>query len=151
MTTFLLVRHAEADYSGPMKWGVTGWGGDIAPLTQKGIEQVKIKGPGLAEFKPDIILTSSMSRAVQTVLLLNKYMDFIVENEFRLLISLDGDKNNNIYRLNKFAKGSSFDKVYSNIKLLQKNHPEYFNKNVQFNAVLHNKYSIGEIHNFFKY
>ena len=48
MTTFLLVRHAEADYSGPMKWGVKGWGGDIAPLTPQGIEQVKIKGPELA-------------------------------------------------------------------------------------------------------
>ena len=73
MTTFLLVRHAEADYSGPMKWGVTGWGADIAPLTSRGIEQVKRKGPELAGFNPEIILCSSMSRAVQTVLLLNEY------------------------------------------------------------------------------
>lgn len=85
MTMFLLVRHAEADYSGPMKWGVKGWGGDIAPLTAKGIEQVKTKGSELAEFRPDIILSSSMSRAVQTVLLLKDYMNNIpVHIEFDL-------------------------------------------------------------------
>lgn len=85
MTTFLLVRHAEADYSGPMKWGVAGWGGDIAPLTQKGIEQVKERGPELSGFRPDIILCSSMSRAVQTVLLLREYMnDVPVSVEFDL-------------------------------------------------------------------
>jgi uncharacterized phosphatase len=85
MTTFLLVRHADTDYSGPKKWGVTGWGGDIAPLSSKGIEQVKTKGPELAEFKPDIILCSSMSRALQTVLLLKEYMkDIPVSIEFDL-------------------------------------------------------------------
>lgn len=85
MTTFLLVRHAEADYSGPKKWGVTGWGGDIAPLTTKGIAQVKEKGPELAGFEPDIILCSSMSRAVQTVLLLKEYMNGVPVNiEFDL-------------------------------------------------------------------
>ena len=85
MTTFLFVRHAEADYSGPKKWGVRGWGTDIAPLTPKGIEQVKNKGSELAEFKPDIILCSSMSRAVQTVLLLKEYMnDVPVKVEFDL-------------------------------------------------------------------
>jgi len=85
MTTFFLVRHAEADYSGPMKWGVKGWGGDIAPLTSKGIEQVKDSGAGLAEFKPDIILCSSMSRAIQTILILKEYMgDVPVKVEFDL-------------------------------------------------------------------
>ena len=70
--------------------------------------------------------------------LLNRYMDFLAENDFFLLISLDGDCQSDAYRV--FHDGSSsFDRVFSNIKLLQSRYPDYFAKNVQFNAVLHNK------------
>ena len=39
-------------------------------------------------------------------LLLHKYMDFLKDNDFYLLISLDGDKENNGYRVDKVNENS---------------------------------------------
>jgi uncharacterized protein len=80
-------------------------------------------------------------------LLLDKYMNFIVENNFDLLISLDGNCYNNSYRLDKNGK-SVFHKVIRNIQMLKDKYPEYFNKKVNFNSVLHNKNSITDIYNY---
>ena len=81
--------------------------------------------------------------------LLDRYMDFLAENDFFLLISLDGDRQSDAYRV--FHDGSSsFDRVFSNIKLLQSRYPDYFAKNVQFNAVLHNKNDVPGLLAFFK-
>lgn len=38
--------------------------------------------------------------------LLHKHIDYLVENGFRLLISLDGDKINHSYRINKKRSNS---------------------------------------------
>ncbi len=82
-------------------------------------------------------------------LLLYKYIDFLVENDFSLLISLDGDEYCNSYRINKNKKESYF-KVVENIELIKKKHPAYFKSNVNFNAVLHNKNSVASITEYFK-
>ena len=82
-------------------------------------------------------------------LLLDKHMDFLASNDFRLLISLDGNKFNNSYRVSKSGQ-SSYDCVIYNIDKLKSSYPEYFNKKVSFNAVLHNRNSVSEIFNFFK-
>lgn len=82
-------------------------------------------------------------------LLLDRYMDFLAEKEFRLLLSLDGDELGSSYRVDKQGKGS-FKRVFSNIKLLQDTYPEYFDKYVNFNAVLHDRNSIESIYNFIK-
>ncbi len=81
--------------------------------------------------------------------LLDKNMGFLAKHNFSTLISLDGDENNNSYRVFKDNK-NSFQKVYNNIILLKKNYPKYFKKHVNFNAVLHNKNSVSEIHSFIK-
>jgi uncharacterized protein len=80
-------------------------------------------------------------------LLLDRYMDYLAEKEFYLLCSLDGDKIGNGYRVRKDGT-SSFDKVFSNIKLLQSKHPEYFLKFVSFNTVLHNLNSVQDTNAF---
>lgn len=81
--------------------------------------------------------------------LLGKYMDFLVKNDFDLLISLDGNEINNGYRV--FPNGSSsFSIIYNNIKALQEKYPDYFDKRVNFNSVLHSKNSVSEIHEFIK-
>ena len=49
-------------------------------------------------------------------MLLDKYMDFLVEKEFRLLISLDGDKDGQVYRVDAAGR-NSFDRVFANICL----------------------------------
>lgn len=62
-------------------------------------------------------------------MLLDKYMDFLVEKEFRLLISLDGDEEGHSYRVDASGK-NSFQRVFKNIKLLQEKYPEYFERYV---------------------
>lgn len=83
-------------------------------------------------------------------LLLHKYMDFLKDNDFYLLISLDGDKENNGYRVDKVDE-NSFDRIVANIDGLRERYPDYFTTNVDFNAVLHNKNTVESIYRFFKY
>lgn len=82
-------------------------------------------------------------------MLLDKYMEYLVEKEFSLLISLDGDKTAHSYRVTHSGK-NSFDKVFTNVKGLQNKHPNYFAKNVNFNAVLHNRSSVDGVYYFIK-
>lgn len=79
--------------------------------------------------------------------LLDKYMDFLVKKNFHILISLDGDAKANSYRLDKLGK-ETFNAVTSNIKLLRTEYPDYFDRNVEFNSVLHNRNSVEGINSF---
>ncbi len=80
-------------------------------------------------------------------MLLHKYMDFLVENNFHLLISLDGNEENNSYRTSKCG-ANSFKNITKNINLLQSKYPKYFDDFVNFNAVLHNRNSVEDIYNY---
>lgn len=82
-------------------------------------------------------------------LLLSHHIDFLVEHNFEVLISLDGDREDNAARV--FKNGNnSFDSVINNITIIKERYPAFFEKNVSFNAV-YNKYSDFErIDSFFK-
>jgi len=82
-------------------------------------------------------------------LLLDRYMDFLVEKDFNLLISLDGDEAGNGYRIHKNGK-LAFPDIMKNVELLKTKHPRYFKEKVNFNAVLHNLNSVSRIYHFFK-
>ena len=79
--------------------------------------------------------------------LLHKYMDFLVENNFSILISLDGDKDSHSYRVDHLGR-NSFDKVFANVELLRQKHPSFFRTNVNFNSVLHNRNNVSDISKF---
>lgn len=81
--------------------------------------------------------------------LLERYMDYLVEKDFNILISLDGNAENTAYRVD-FSGNHSFDKIINNVNALRDKYPDYFAKKVNFNAVLHNKNSVEDIHRFFK-
>lgn len=81
--------------------------------------------------------------------LIEKYMDFLVENKFNLLISLDGNRENNSYRVFKDGK-PSYSHVLKSVLALKNKYPEYFKNRVNFNTVLHNKNSVSDIHKYFK-
>lgn len=81
--------------------------------------------------------------------LLDRYMDFLVEKEFRLLISLDGDKEGQSYRVDAAGK-NSFDRVYQNILTLKERYPDYYKRFVRFNSVLHNRNSVESTFRFIK-
>jgi uncharacterized protein len=80
--------------------------------------------------------------------LLHKYIHFLAENTFHLLISIDGNETNHSYRLFRRNKENSFRKVIENIDMVQRDYPEYFAEYVNFNAVLHNRNSVKDIYEF---
>lgn len=95
-----------------------------------------------------------MNRRIQfamtsNCLLLDKYMDYLAEKDIALLASLDGNESENGYRVRKDGS-SSFKKVFGNIKLLQEKYPEYFERQVMFNAVIHSKNSLSSVYHFIK-
>lgn len=82
-------------------------------------------------------------------MLLNRYADFLSEHSFQLLVSLDGDAYSNGYRTDH-AGNSSFDRVYKNIRYVREKYPDFFEKNVRFNAVLHDRNSYDGLVAFFQ-
>lgn len=80
-------------------------------------------------------------------MLIDRYVDYLAEKRFQLMISLDGDRENHSYRVDHSGK-NSFDTVLANIELLRSKYPEYYKRNVRFNAVLHNRNSVASISNF---
>ncbi|MCX6581145.1 MAG: radical SAM peptide maturase [Candidatus Aminicenantes bacterium] len=82
-------------------------------------------------------------------LLLERYMDFLVEHKFNLLVSLDGDEHSNSYRVCKDGS-PAYPHIMRNARALSEMYPDYFKKNVNFNAVFHNRNSVSTLHRFFK-
>lgn len=82
-------------------------------------------------------------------LLLDKYMNYLVKWDVKLLISLDGGKTNDSYRVTKNGK-ESFNIVLRNILLLKERYQDYFERSVDFNSVLHNRNSVKETIEFIK-
>lgn len=82
-------------------------------------------------------------------MLLDRYIDYLEEKDFRLLISLDGNEEGHSYRVDHAGK-NSFDKVFRNISKAQQEHPRFFESNVNFNTVLHNRNSVEESYEFIK-
>jgi len=82
-------------------------------------------------------------------LLINKYIDYLHENNFCLMISLDGTEQDNIHRIFKNGK-QSYSKIMKNIFLIKEKYPEYFKSNVEFGTVVHSLTDIDEMRVFFK-
>jgi len=82
-------------------------------------------------------------------LLLAKHIEFLIENNFVVLISLDGNEHNNSYRINKNNKNSFADNI-KNLNYVYTNYPDYFNTNIRFNSVIHNRNSVSDAYWFIK-
>lgn len=82
-------------------------------------------------------------------ILLHRYMDYLVEHDFNLLISLDGNRRNDSYRVDHNGN-SSFERVVRNVDLLHEKYPDFFDENVNFNSVFHNRSTVEEVYRFFK-
>lgn len=125
------------------KFAISFYGGEPLmnfPLIKKTVDYVKTIHLPNIEF-----LFSVTTNGV----LLNRYREFLVENNFLVIVSLDGNKENNKHRV--FHNGrNSFTKVFSNIDEIKRKHPAYFKENVMFNSVIHKNNSTPEIQDFFK-
>ena len=81
-------------------------------------------------------------------LLDDEVIDFFIRNDFRILISLDGPKEeHDRFRVFKNNKGT-FDRIWENIIRLKKN-KEFFNKNVSFAACYSTPHDLLKIDKFF--
>lgn len=82
-------------------------------------------------------------------MLLDRYMDYLVEKKFDLLISLDGDERGQSYRVDCHGN-NSFEHVCRNIQLLYNTHPKYYKEHVTFNTVIHNRNGVNNAFRFIK-
>ena len=96
-------------------------------------------------FKKDFFTYSMTTNG----LLINKYRDYLIEKDFRLTVSLDGDKENNSFRVKQNGE-NSFDDVILNMELLKEFNSSYFDKNISFISVIHKKNSIPDCFHFIK-
>ena len=70
-------------------------------------------------------------------LLDNNRVEFLVENQFSLLVSIDGPKKtHDQYRVFRNGKGT-FDCIIRNLKKMKALYPEYYQSKVRFNIVMH--------------
>lgn len=82
-------------------------------------------------------------------ILLVKNIKFLIDNDFRVSVSLDGNRTSNSFR--KFKNGiNSYYEVYYNLKYLRQNYPEYFQEKVTFLTVLHKLNSIESVMKYFR-
>ncbi|TRZ76281.1 MAG: radical SAM peptide maturase [Bacteroidetes bacterium] len=82
-------------------------------------------------------------------LLLRKYIRFLVENDFELAISLDGDEFANSFRVLKSNKKPSFVLVSRNIDMVREKYPSYFDRRVIFLTVRHSRNTLKTIYEHF--
>lgn len=108
------------------------------------IKQVVDYTTGLCEDSISFIYSMTTN-----AMLLDKYMDYLIEKKFQLLVSLDGNDRSHSYRVTK-GGSNSFCKVMTNLGALRSKFPDYFETNVNFNAVIHNRNSVEEVYKFFK-
>ena len=94
------------------------------------------------------VVNVSYSMTTNAVLL-DKYIDYLVANRFHILVSLDGNEENNSYRIYQKNGRNSFRKIVENLDFVKEKFPNFFETNVDFNAVLHNRNSVKSIYEFF--
>ena len=100
------------------------------------------------EYCKSLNLKRSFNFSMTTnAILLKEYIDFFVENNFNITISLDGDEIGHSYRIFRDGK-NSFKSVYDTLKYIMGKYPNFWKTNISFNSVLHNRNSVNSIHEF---
>ena len=82
-------------------------------------------------------------------LLLDKYLDDLVNKNFKILVSLDGDFDASVYRVGEDRR-DLYDKIINNLDLYKNKYPLHFERNVDFNVVIHRKNDIQSVFSFIK-
>ena len=136
------------------------WGENMYPSVHKPIAIGFYGGEPLLNFGliKDIVQYTEINRPegldftyhmTTNGLLLDRFIEELVEKDVHLSISLDGNDQNNSYRLNKNGI-NVWQKITDNLAAVESKFPIYFEKRVSFISVLHNRNTISEILSFFK-
>jgi len=81
-------------------------------------------------------------------ILLKKYIDFLVQNNFQISVSLDGSKRHNQYRVDFNNKNSS-KIIEKNLLWIRNKYPDFYEK-INIMTVLHDKNPRNEVDNYMK-
>lgn len=84
MTVFYLLRHGHANYALAEERRLEGISRHLVPLTPNGHNQIKKVVGTLREFQAEIIISSPITRALQTAAILSRLLDLPLEVEFDL-------------------------------------------------------------------
>lgn len=82
-------------------------------------------------------------------ILLDRHISYLVKYNFKILVSLDGNEHNNSYRVDKLGN-PSFKRLERILELIKQEYPQFFQNNISFNSVLHDKNSSESIIRFIK-
>lgn len=104
------------------------------------VNYINVKKNDISDIEFEFIMTTNG-------LLLYKYIDFFVDNNFSIMVSLDGNRKNSSYRVFENGK-ESFDLLMKNMRLIKEKYPSYFDQNISFNSVIHNRNNISDVVSF---
>lgn len=90
-----------------------------------------------------------LNMTTNATLLDESMIDFIVHNDIKLLISLDGnEKIHDKYRKYKTGEGSH-NKIIKVVEYIKSNYPDYFQKSVSTNSVITPAVNINDVYEYF--
>jgi uncharacterized protein len=119
------------------------WGGEPLlgfPLIRRIVEHMKSEYPGE---HVNYNFTTNAS------LIAEKIAQFLIDNDFSLLVSLDGPQHiHDRYRINAAGKGT-FNKTVEGLQKILRKNEHYYNTNVSFNCVLTPLTDFSEVFSFF--
>lgn len=92
--------------------------------------------------------TLSFNFTTNLTVLSEEMIDFIIENDVHLTVSLDGPRENHDAKRVYHNGSGSFDTVMKNLARIQKRFAE-FNQGITFNAVFSKDLSLKKLHEFF--
>lgn len=124
------------------KFAISFYGGE--PLLNINLIKQIVEYARTLDFKGRRLNFSMTSNAIH----LAEHMDFLKKNDFRILVSLDGSREHNKYRVYPNHQ-ETFDDVIGNLKKVQEKYPDWF-KTIRFNSVYHNLSDVKDIVNFFR-
>lgn len=82
-------------------------------------------------------------------ILLKRHIKYLIEENFNILVSIDGDQKANSFRVNT-KKQEIYNQLMSNLDYVKDLNPDYFQKKISFNSLLNCYNSIYDLDNFFR-
>lgn len=84
MTNFILLRHGEPNFDPIRARNLKGWSADIAPLTSHGEHQIRDIANQVKKAGPQVIISSPMTRALQSAAIVTRLLNIPLKVEFDL-------------------------------------------------------------------
>jgi len=84
MTTFFLIRHGEANYELADERDLVGSTREFVPLTERGVGQIERLSKQLQDERAELIISSPLTRALQSAGILSRELDLPMKVEFDL-------------------------------------------------------------------